>query len=67
MRTRRSWRNQERLWKELGGKQDKPRKLTPEEEIAFLERILADPIHSKQAKASSRRRLEGLKRRLARK
>ena len=29
MRTRRSWKNQDRLWKALGGKPEKPQVATP--------------------------------------
>ena len=40
MRTRRSWRNQNRLWKELCG----PQPETPQfDEIAYLEKAIASP------------------------
>jgi hypothetical protein len=39
MRTRRSWRNQDRLWKALGGPQPKPTELDP---VALAERTLAN-------------------------
>lgn len=65
MRTRRSWRNQNRLWEYLGYLGDepaKPRKLSVEERIANLRTFIADPFTSKRARANAEREIERIKR-----
>lgn len=57
MRTRRSWRNQDRLFRELGGRPEKPPVLTAEQRIANLRAFIASPFHSRRARAKAERDL----------
>lgn len=64
MRTRRSPRNQEILWRALGSEGEQTPKAstsTIDSQIAQEERILADPFMNKSCKAMARRRLANLK------
>lgn len=56
MRTRRSPRNQERLWRALGDAEPEPKRVVSEVEIA--RQLLALPYTSKRNKAHARRVLE---------
>ena len=58
MRTRRSPRNQERLWRELGGKKPAPAK---RDEVADLESILARGEMNKRTRGQLERALQRAK------
>ena len=62
MRTRRSTRNQEILWRALGGKPEAPK---PIDEIAMLEHFIADPFTSPRARRKAERDLAKLRALLA--
>ena len=62
MRTRRSPRNQERLWRELGGH---PRGTITVDEVESLERSLAQPFLSQRTQRQLIRDLTAAKRRRA--
>lgn len=64
MRTRRSPRNQEILWRALGLEGEQAPKApvsTLDSQITQEERILADPFMSKSSKAAARRQIANLK------
>lgn len=64
MRTRRSPRNQEILWRSLGKEGEQVLKTsapTIDSQIALEERILADPFMNKSSKAAAQRRIASLK------
>lgn len=65
MKTRRSPRNQEILWRALGPERAEIQRKSLDEQIANEERVLADPFMSKSSKAVARHRVENLKRRKA--
>ena len=62
MRTRRSPRNQEILWRALGGEAPKPVKV---DEVAMLTRFLADPFISPRARRKAERDIDVAKKRAA--
>lgn len=67
MRTRRSPRNQERLWRELGGATAARAitQVTLEERLARLEAAAADPFTSPRDKRHYRREADRIRARIA--
>lgn len=56
MKTRRSWRNQNRLWRELGG--PLPDKQKPVDSVVIAQRMISDPFTSPRDKRHYRRILD---------